>query len=358
MSISSGSARVCDLGLTRPYAIAGRVVTAVQNVLVRVSDGRVEGFGVGAPSPAVTGETIAGCLEACEAFLDGLSRRDMDEALATLRTPEARARARRAPAAMAAVEMAVLDLIGRVLDRPVARLLGAQRARLRTSVTIGILPLEEALAEADRLIRQGFRAIKLKIGNDVEADIELVCRLRDRLAPDVGLRVDANQGYDVEGLARFDAATAHVNLELIEQPLPRGQWAALAPRLSSRVTPLAADEDLHGVDDAVTLAQKAAPYDVFNIKLMKCGGVRNALTIGEISGSQGIHLMWGCMDESRISIAAALSAALSCANTRFLDLDGSFDLASDVAWAGFALRDGDLMLTDAPGLGVVIEEVW
>lgn len=352
-----GAARVHDLGLTRPYAIAGRTISSVQNVLVGISNGKMTGFGVGAPSPAVTGETIPICLEGAEALLEHLVGRDLGQALAALRSPEGEAVLRRAPAAMAAVEMAVLDLIGRALGLSVSSLLGRQRTRLRTSVTIGILPLDDTLSEAKRLVRDGFRAIKLKIGNDLEADIELVRKLRERLGPGIDLRVDANQGYDVRALARFRDATTALGLELIEQPMPRGHWKLLPPRSVRGATPLAADEDLHGVADAALLAQPAAPYDIFNIKLMKCGGVLNALTIAHIARSRGIELMWGCMDESRISISAALNAALSCTNTRFLDLDGSFDLAGDIASAGFIVEDGDIVITDAPGLGVVVEEI-
>ena len=87
---------------------------------------------------------------------------------------------------------------------------------------------------------------------------------------------------------------------------------------------------------------------------MKCGGIAPARRIAAIAQAAGIHLMWGCMDESRISIAAALHAALSCPATRYLDLDGSLDLARDVAREGFDLQDGILRTTGNPGLGIRI----
>ncbi len=91
---------------------------------------------------------------------------------------------------------------------------------------------------------------------------------------------------------------------------------------------------------------------IFNIKLMKCGGIAPARRIAAIAESAGVRLMWGCMDESRISIAAALHAALSSPATRYLDLDGSLDLARDVVRGGFLLEDGVMRMTGAPGLGV------
>ena len=136
--------------------------------------------------------------------------------------------------------------------------------------------------------------------------------------------------------------------------MPREAFAeirTLAPRLRARI---AADESLHDEKDALALA--SPPGDpacgIFNIKLMKCGGVRPALRIATIAETAGIALMWGCMDESRISIAAALHAAFASPATRYLDLDGSLDLARDVVAGGFTLDGGVMRTTGAPGLGV------
>ena len=115
---------------------------------------------------------------------------------------------------------------------------------------------------------------------------------------------------------------------------------------------MAADESLHAEEDALALAQTPTPFGIYNIKLMKCGGVTSALGIAGIAEAAGIRLMWGCMDESVISIAAALHTAYACPVTRYLDLDGSFDLAADLASGGFVLRDGYLHVLDEPGLGV------
>ncbi|MEM6797295.1 MAG: enolase C-terminal domain-like protein, partial [Acidobacteriota bacterium] len=142
-----------------------------------------------------------------------------------------------------------------------------------------------------------------------------------------------------------------LDIELIEQPLPRSSDSDLCawpPALRRRV---AADESLHDARDALELARSEA-CGIYNIKLMKCGGISGARRIGAVAESAGLELMWGCMDESAISIAAALHAAYASPATRYLDLDGSFDLASDPARGGFSLRNGALHLTGGPGLGV------
>jgi L-alanine-DL-glutamate epimerase-like enolase superfamily enzyme len=113
----------------------------------------------------------------------------------------------------------------------------------------------------------------------------------------------------------------------------------------------AADEDLLTVEDAVQMAHHPQPYGIYNIKLMKCGGVDHGVKIAEVAEMAGIHLMWGCNDESVVSISAALHAALASPNTRYIDLDGSFDLARDIAQGGFVLRDGCLVRQWETGFG-------
>ena len=117
---------------------------------------------------------------------------------------------------------------------------------------------------------------------------------------------------------------------------------------------LAADETLIDASDALALVQPPRACGIFNIKLMKCGGVHAAQRIAAIAETAGVDLMWGCMDESVVSISAALHAAFSSPATRYLDLDGSLDLARDVADGGFILEDGVMRTLDAPGLGVTL----
>jgi L-alanine-DL-glutamate epimerase-like enolase superfamily enzyme len=118
---------------------------------------------------------------------------------------------------------------------------------------------------------------------------------------------------------------------------------------------VAADESLHGVTDAFKLAVSPQPFGIFNIKLMKCGGIAPGVQIADIAHIAGIDVMWGCMDESVVGIAAALHAALSSPATRYLDLDGHLDLARDIAEGGFKMEEGRLHVLDKPGLGVTLK---
>jgi L-alanine-DL-glutamate epimerase-like enolase superfamily enzyme len=312
------------------------------------------GLGAASPEPKVTGETMEDCRAALASgrltWLEGRDIEDLDglEVLCA----EAAERIPAAPAARAAVDIALHDLAGRSRGIPLVEMLGRAHAAFPTSITIGIKPLAETLEEAEEYRARGFRILKVKIGLDLEEDLERLARLREKVGPGMGIRADANQGYSVSQVLRFFRETEPLGLEFVEQPLPAGDIEGLRSLPEEIRERIAADESMLDVEDARGLAAPPRAFGIFNIKLMKCGGVAQARRIAAVAESAGIRLMWGCMDESRISIAAALHAALSCRQTRYLDLDGSLDLARDVVEGGFLLEEGVLRTVPAPGLGV------
>ena len=244
------------------------------------------------------------------------------------------------------------DAFGLYLGVPVVQLYGRKHRSLPTSVTIGIMNVADTLIEAAGYVEQGFRVLKVKTGLDVNEDIERILKLREAYGNTLTLRVDANQGYSLRELKQFLSATQSAHVELIEQPLPVGQEFELVDLPEQTRQLLAADESLKDAKMALLLAHQPQPFGIFNIKLMKCGGIRSALTIASIAQSTDIALFWGCNDESRVSIAAALHVAFACPNTRYLDLDGSLDLAEDVVSGGFILEGGLMRPTDQAGLGL------
>ena len=212
--------------------------------------------------------------------------------------------------------------------------------------------MEETLADAHRCLGLDFSVLKVKTGLDLEQDLERLSRLRESVGRDIVIRVDANQGYTRDETIRFFEKTASLDLEFVEQPMQAGAVDSMRELPEVWKNRIAADESLLDDADAVTLAAPPHACGIFNIKLMKCGGIRPAIRIAGVAQAAGIDLMWGCMDESRISIAAALHAAFASPATRYLDLDGSLDLARDVAAGGFVIEQGRMRLTDAPGLGI------
>jgi L-alanine-DL-glutamate epimerase-like enolase superfamily enzyme len=349
MRIARVELKELDVPLVRPYAIAFHATDAVQIARVRIAgENGLEGHGTATPAEEVTGETFSTCVAALAAR-EKLVGRDTDE-LPVLLDEVARA-TRGAPAARAALDMALHDLWAKAHGKPLVELLGRTHRSLATSITIGIKPLDETITEADEYLARGFRALKVKIGESFDADVERLVRLREAVGDATSIRADANVGYPPATIERFFTATKDARIEFLEQPAPREHDAELRRLPESIRRRLAADESLHDEADARELARAPHPYGIWNIKLMKCGGIAPALRIARIARENGIELMWGCMDESVIGIAAALHAAYACAATRTLDLDGSFDLARDPGRGGFALSDGCLDTLDAPGLG-------
>ena len=337
--------------LVRPYTIAGQTFTDVELFYVEiVDDAGNRGIGSGNPVETITGESM----DSCQAVLEDLSwLKDEDPRQLGRLTRMAREHLPTNPAARAAVDMALYDLFGKVLDTPVVDILGRRReSPILTSITVGIQSTESALEEVREYLGRGFRCLKVKIGNDFDEDLERLSKMRELAGPEILIRVDGNQGYNFDQTARLQNLVETLNLELVEQPLPRGH----EPDQRRLALPLrrlvAADEGVHGGRDAFELAQRPEACGIFNIKLMKSGGITGALEIATIAETAGLELMWGCMDESVVSIAAALHAAYACPRTRYLDLDGSFDLAKDLAVGGFEIEDGAMKIAPGPGLGV------
>jgi L-alanine-DL-glutamate epimerase-like enolase superfamily enzyme len=348
-----------NLDLTRPYTIAYQTIESVENIFVyiEIEDGSY-GIGSGSPADFITGESMDDSDEALkdhlESFLMGKDIRLLNSLCRDLQVEFPTT-----PAARMAVDIALHDVFTKWIKMPLAQYLGQMHKGIPTSKTIGIKPtIEETLAEADEHIATGFKIIKLKVGKEVDKDIDFTAKLRERVGNDIGIRVDANQGYNVPDLLKYVKGTEHLNIELIEQPLHETRVAEMLEVPDELREKCAADENLHSPQHALQLANFPQPFGIFNIKLMKCGGVYPALQIGQIAQLSGIDLMWGCMDESIISITAGLHAAFACPSTRYLDLDGSFDLARDIVSGGFILKDGLLMINDNPGLGVeLLDEV-
>ncbi|MEO8275645.1 MAG: dipeptide epimerase [Thermoanaerobaculia bacterium] len=338
------------LPLSKPYTISRETISDVELFFVRIHAGELSGAGCASPAVEVTGESPTDCHAALDAAADLLAGKDSRAIGNLARQLERELPA--TPAARAACDMAMWDLLGKHLGTPVVDLLGRAHEALPTSVTIGIQSTGAAVALARESVAQGFRALKVKLGRDVDDDADRLRQIRAAVGPAIALRTDPNAGYDGAELRRYLSATRDLALEFCEQPVMRGAEAALSELPVSKRARLAADESILGLTDAGGLLDEPRPYGIFNLKLMKCGGISPARRIAHLAEATGIELMWGCNDESRISIAAALHVALASPATRYLDLDGSFDLARDLATGGFVLEKGLLRTAPGAGLGV------
>lgn len=341
-----------DLGNTKPYTIAFKTVDEVRNAFVEITlDNGITGIGAGNPSEYVVGETLDQSLEALEEknleFLIGRDIREINQL-----TFEVWKKFPANPAARAALDIALYDAFTKYLDVPLVKFLGQKIKKLPTSNTIGIKNVEETLKEAEEYIQRGFKVLKVKLGKDLDEDVERVMKLREKFGAAIVIRIDANQGYTVAQTIEFYGRAYDLNIELIEQPLPAHDINEMKGLPKEVRNVIAADESLITPEDAMELIKPPKAAAIFNIKLMKCGGISQGLKIADIALHEGIDLFWGCNDESIVSITAALHAAYACSNTKYIDLDGSLDLARDVVKGGFILKDGYMYCSEKPGLGV------
>jgi L-alanine-DL-glutamate epimerase-like enolase superfamily enzyme len=341
-----------DLGNTKPYTIAFKTVDEVWNAFVEITlDNGITGIGAANPSEYVTGESFEQCTEALQEkniqFLVGRDIRELNQL-----TFEVLQKLPKNPAARAALDIALYDAFTKHLDVPLVKYLGQKIKSLPTSNTIGIKNVTETIKEAKEYGERGFSVLKVKLGIDLEEDIERMVKLRETFGKKFVIRIDANQGYNVAQTIEFYNRTKALDIELIEQPLKAKAIEETRTLPDEIRKVIAADESLLSPQNALELVKPPLATGIFNIKLMKCGGVSQAIKIADIAQHAGVELFWGCNDESIVSITAALHVAFASSNTKYIDLDGSLDLAKDEVTGGFILKDGVMYCSDKPGLGV------
>jgi L-alanine-DL-glutamate epimerase-like enolase superfamily enzyme len=330
---------ILTLRTTHPFTIARGGASEYRVVWVRVTDDDgAEGWGEAAPSKYY-GET-ADSVAALVPLLATVLRHANPWSLETTEAELARTIGRNG-AARAAVSMALHDLAAKRLGIPLHRMLGlTPRCAPRSSFTIGIgddAELRRKVAEAKQ-----YPILKVKLGTDRDAEILRIVR---ESAPDKVLRVDANAAWSPKHALRMMEVLVEHRVEFVEQPLPAHDVAGLRFVRERSPLPIIADESCVVATDIPPLV---GAVDGINIKLAKCGGLREALRMIATARSHGMLVMMGCMIETSIGITAAAHLA---ALLDYADLDGAALVAND-PFRGATLTGGVISLPDAPGLGV------
>lgn len=338
--------------LKEPYTIAYETIHETVNVFMCINtDTGIRAYGCAAPDLEVTGETSEGVISAFNNIVEPLLHNHNLLQIALI-TELVKKECPHSPSLLAMVDMALYDLLSKTAKLPLYLLLGGYRHSMPTSITIGILPVNETIERATDFIRQGFFILKVKGGLSVEMDVERMHAIREKFGQSIQLRFDANQGYSVEDAVRFVRETKDCNIEILEQPSPKDEWAMMGHITEQVHLPVMADEGLMNLSDAHKIA-KNNWADMINIKLMKVGGIRQAMHINSVAKAAGMESMVGCMDESALGIAAGLHFALSRPNVEYADLDGHLDLIGDPANCCILLKEGVLYPKSGAGLGFI-----
>lgn len=340
--------------LKTPFKTALRTVEAVEDIVVCVhTDTGHVGYGEAPATAVITGDTHGSILEAISRFI---APRLIGQEIANLNriTHLIQTALEKNTSAKAAVEIAVYDLFGQLYGAPLYKMLGGGDPVITTDITISVDYIDKMVADSISAVDRGFESLKIKVGKDIGVDIERVKAIYAAVEGRALLRLDANQGWTAKQAvyAIRMLEDAGVRLELVEQPV-KAQDLDGMKYVTERVhTPIMADESVFGPTEVIDLIRMRAA-DIINIKLMKTGGISNAIRIADIAALYGVECMIGCMLETSISVAAAVHVAVAKANViTKIDLDGPSLCAFNPVDGGVIFNESEITVTDAPGLGI------
>jgi o-succinylbenzoate synthase len=354
MKISDIKFGTLRVPLKTPFKTALRTVDKIEDIVVMVTtDTGHTGYGEAPATAVITGDTHGSIVEAIKHYI---WPRVVGQEVANLNrlTQLIQGAMEKNSSAKAAVEIAVYDLWGQLYDAPLYRLLGGGDPLITTDITISVDYIDKMVADSLSAVERGFESLKIKVGKDIGVDIERVKAVHAAVEGRALLRLDANQGWTAKQAvyALQTLEDAGVRLELVEQPV-KAQDLNGMKYVTERVhTPIMADESVFGPTEVVELIRMRAA-DIINIKLMKTGGISNAIRIADIAAMYGVECMIGCMLETGISVAAAVHVAVakSDAITK-IDLDGPSLCTFNPIDGGVIFNDAEISVTDAAGLGI------
>jgi L-alanine-DL-glutamate epimerase-like enolase superfamily enzyme len=334
-----------------PFRIAPSTSIEANSIIVKIAtDYDAIGWGESSPSKRVTGETPESVLRTLDIVGPRLIgkcplRVEQDVELMDSLVEEN-------PAAKAAVDIALHDILGQTAHKPLFMLIGGYRTEVLTDITLSIKSPREMAHDASKAVEAGFKALKVKVGVDPAEDVERVKMIRQAVGGDAEIRVDANQGWTTGQAIEVLGKIEKFDIEFAEQPVQAEDLKGLAEVRRNSPMPIMADESVHSPQDALRLAQAEA-VDLINIKLMKCGGILKGKRISSVAEAAGIRCMVGCMSDSEIGIAAGAHLAAAVKNVQYANLDSDI-LHKDklVKKGGLGIAGSKRTFSKQDGLGI------
>ena len=353
MKITEVRLGLISVPLRVPFKTALRSVSSVEDVIVEIhTDTGAVGYGEAPPTGVITGDTTGAIIGAIRDHIaPAILGRGLDE-FEDLTAAVQKALVHNT-SAKAAVDMALWDLLGQKYSAPVYRMLGGARSNIVTDITISVNPPEEMARDARTAIQRGYDCLKVKVGKEPEKDIARLSAIRGAVPKETCIRIDANQGWTPKEAVRIlnGMQEKGLDLEFVEQPVKAHDFEGLKYVTERSYVPVLADESVFSPQDALTIMQMGAA-DLVNIKLMKCGGITNALRIASAAEVYGVECMIGCMLEAKISVNAAVELACAKKIITKVDLDGPVLCSEDHILGGAVFDEKNITVSDAPGMGI------
>ncbi len=340
--------------LRTPFKTALRTVNSVEDVIVAIytDDGRV-GYGEAPPTGPITGDTTGAIIGAITDHIGktilGMDVDDFEDVMQTVQKSIVGN-----TSAKAAVDMALWDLYGQKYGIPVYKLMGGARKQITTDITISVNDPETMVRDSLIALERGYDCLKMKVGVNPDLDVARLKAVRQAVGNDVTIRIDANQAWKPKQAVKILNAMQEqgLQIELVEQPVAAHDLEGMKYVCDRSYVPVLADESLYSPADAATILRMGAA-DLLNIKLMKCGGLYNALKICTMAEVYGVECMIGCMLEAKISVNAAVHLACAKKVITKVDLDGPVLCSEDPILGGATFQEKDITVSDAPGLGIL-----
>jgi len=342
-----------QIPLVTPFKTSLRTATHVDDIIVRVVGENDQcGFGEAAPTAVITGDikpSIRGAIEEVIApSIVGMDIEDIDGVSRKLRTCILKN-----TSAKAAVDLALYDLYAKTLGKPLYKVLGGNSREVETDITISVDTIDKMVADSVKAVEDGYRILKVKVGKEGLKDVERIRAIRDAIGEDKVIRVDANQGWTAKEAVRIirKLEDLDIGIDLVEQPVSSHDKGGMIYVTANTATPILADESVFTPEDAIDIIHSRAA-DLINIKLMKTGGIYEALKIAAIGEIYNVPCMMGCMLESKISVSAGAHLAGAKGIITRADLDGPGLCSVDPYEGGPVFNAGSIILNDTPGIGI------
>jgi len=352
MKITNIQTKVLKAPLKNPFITSLRRVDTLEDlvVIIECDDGSV-GYGEGAPTPQITGETLGSMVATIEYIKPHLIGREIEEFETILNTIHSLIV--KNTTAKSALEIALYELKAKSEKLPLYRMLGGTQTKFSTDITISMGEIDKMITDCHSAVVLGYDTLKIKIGDNPQKDVERVVAIHDALDKRIKLRLDANQGWSAQESVTLLHALEKQDIiaEFIEQPVAADDIEGLKYIKERVQTPLLADESIFSLKDARRLLEMQA-IDYVNIKLAKTAGISQALQLADLSQSFGVKCMIGCMLEGPISVAAGVHVASAKADIiTMLDLDAVSLLASHPVTTSIKFEESTITLSDEIGLG-------
>ncbi|HVV61384.1 MAG TPA: enolase C-terminal domain-like protein [Pseudolabrys sp.] len=346
-----------SLPMVKPVIMAGEEVRVADNMLVRIeSDTGVVGWGEAASAPTMTGETVASMMAAVHYMMPALTGRDPDDLDGAHGAMDGRMYGNHA--AKAAIEIALLDLVGKAIGKPVHALLGEKkRSRIPLLGVIGGGDLDGDLRDAAKKKTAGYTIFKIKVGVDTPAaDARRTREVCNVLGSGNVISADANQGFDTDGAIAFVRAVDGAGLDFFEQPVVADDLAGMAKVAAASGIAIAADEGIHAIGDIQRHHDQKAARGV-GLKAIKLGGIRAMVEAGRLCDRLGMSVNISCKTgESSVACAAALHVASVIPGVAWGLTLTNLSLAQDVTANPLQMDRGFANALDLPGLGIDVDE--